>query len=69
MASIKVHGLALSVPTCKVLACLYEKDLEFEFINVKMHEAEHKKPHFLSINVKFPTIPMSWVSLLFMVFC
>ncbi|XP_038898704.1 glutathione S-transferase-like [Benincasa hispida] len=56
MASIKVHGVALSTPTCKVLACLYEKDLEFEFINVKMHEGEHKKPPFLSIN-PFGQIP------------
>ncbi|KAL4038819.1 hypothetical protein IC575_002450 [Cucumis melo] len=56
MAGIKVHGLALSTPTCRVLACLYEKDLEFEFINVKLHEGEHKKPNFLSIN-PFGQIP------------
>ncbi|XP_023004652.1 glutathione S-transferase PARB-like [Cucurbita maxima] len=48
--SIRVHGVPFSGPTCRVLACLYEKELEYEFVKLKMHEGEHKKQPFLSIN-------------------
>lgn len=55
---IKVHGSALSTATQRVLACLYEKELAFEFIPVNMAVGEHKKEPFLALNVsvKFPCL-------------
>ncbi|KAG6785112.1 hypothetical protein POTOM_010835 [Populus tomentosa] len=49
---IKVHGSALSTATQRVLACLYEKELEFEFefIPINMAVGEHKKEPFLALN-------------------
>ncbi|XP_022149940.1 glutathione S-transferase PARB-like [Momordica charantia] len=55
-SSIKVHRIPISTATCRVLACLYEKELQFQFVNVKMHEEEHKKEPFLSLN-PFGQIP------------
>lgn len=51
MAVLKVHGSPMSTATCRVLACLMEKGLEFEFVNVDMRSGEHKKHPFLSLNV------------------
>jgi glutathione S-transferase len=50
MAPIKVHGVPLSPPVQRVLACLYEKDLEFEFVSVSMMTGEHKSPAFVAMN-------------------
>ncbi|OMO81855.1 hypothetical protein COLO4_23394 [Corchorus olitorius] len=50
MAIPKVHGSPLSTATQRVLACLYEKDVEFEFVNVNMREGEHKSENFLALN-------------------
>ncbi|XVF21934.1 hypothetical protein REPUB_Repub12eG0131800 [Reevesia pubescens] len=50
MAAIKVHGHPLSAPTRKVLVCLYEKEVEFEFVPVNMGAGEHKSENFLSLN-------------------
>ncbi|KAJ6710471.1 GLUTATHIONE S-TRANSFERASE F6-RELATED [Salix koriyanagi] len=51
MAEImKVHGSVISTATQRVLACLNEKELEFEFIPVNMAVGEHKKDSFLAIN-------------------
>ncbi|CAK7348276.1 unnamed protein product [Dovyalis caffra] len=46
----KVHGSVLSTATRRVLVCLYEKGLEFEFVPVNMAVGEHKKEAFLSLN-------------------
>nr|KJB24357.1 hypothetical protein B456_004G141900 [Gossypium raimondii] len=51
MAAMKVHGYPLSTATQRVLACLYEKDVEFQFVNVDMVAGEHKSPNFLPLNV------------------
>ena len=48
---IKVFGANGSTSTLRVLACLAEKDLEYEFVTVDMPNKEHKKPEFLSRNV------------------
>lgn len=48
--SIKVHGIPTSTATGRVLAALYEKGLQFELVNVKLHEGEHKREPFLSLN-------------------
>ncbi|KAE8727594.1 Glutathione S-transferase F6 [Hibiscus syriacus] len=50
MAAMKVHGNPLSTSTQRVLACLYEKDVEFQFVNVDMAAGEHKSQNFLSLN-------------------
>ncbi|KAE8727593.1 Glutathione S-transferase PARB [Hibiscus syriacus] len=50
MAVMKVHGNPLSTATQRVLACLYEKDVEFQFVNVDMAAGEHKSENFLSHN-------------------
>lgn len=54
MASIKVHGVPMSTATMRVLAALYEKDLQFELIPVDMRAGAHKKEPFLSLNVSNP---------------
>ncbi|XP_038898703.1 glutathione S-transferase PARB-like [Benincasa hispida] len=50
MASIRVHGSPISTATARILACLYEKDLDYEFVLLDMKNNEHKKHPFLSIN-------------------
>jgi DNA-binding cell septation regulator SpoVG len=52
MAAIKVHGSPLSTATIRVLAAIYEKELDHEFVLVDMRVGEHKKEHFLSLNVR-----------------
>ncbi|GKU86810.1 hypothetical protein SLEP1_g1285 [Rubroshorea leprosula] len=51
MAAIKVHGSVMSTATQRVLVCLYEKELEFEFVPVDMKSGAHKQEPFLSLNV------------------
>ncbi|KAF7804835.1 glutathione S-transferase-like [Senna tora] len=50
MAPMKVHGIPPSTATMRVLACLLEKELEFELVPVNMQAGEHKKEPFLSLN-------------------
>ncbi|XP_059437158.1 glutathione S-transferase-like [Corylus avellana] len=57
MAAIKVHGNPRSPATQRVLATLYEKELEFELVPVDMKTGEHKKPHFLNCLNPFGEIP------------
>jgi glutathione S-transferase len=52
MAAIKVHGNLISTATNRVLATLYEKELEFEFVLVDTRGGEHKKEPFLSLHVR-----------------
>ena len=52
MAAIKVHGNPLSTATMRVLATLYEKELDHEFVIVDLRAGEHKKEHFLSRNIR-----------------
>nr|BAM14582.1 putative glutathione S-transferase [Cyclamen persicum x Cyclamen purpurascens] len=50
MAPLKVHGSPMSTATQRVLVCLYEKDLDFEFVPVNMGTGDHKKEPFISRN-------------------
>lgn len=59
MAAIKAHGSLISTATNRVLVTLYEKELEFEFVSVDMSTGEHKKDHFLSLNVRKLNIHVS----------
>lgn len=51
MAAIKVHGTPMSTAVMRVLACLYEKGIDFQFLPVDMKAGEHKKEPFISMNV------------------
>lgn len=48
---VKVYGPPLSTAVCRVLACLLEKDVEFQLISLNMAKGDHKKPDFLKIQV------------------
>lgn len=50
---VKVYGPTLSTAVSRVLACLLEKDVDFQLISVDMSKGEHKKPEYLKIQV-FP---------------
>ncbi|KAL9435714.1 hypothetical protein AB3S75_021893 [Citrus x aurantiifolia] len=50
MEVIKVHGAAMSTAAQRVFTCLYEKELDFEFVPVDMASGEHKKEAYLSLN-------------------
>ncbi|KFK37514.1 hypothetical protein AALP_AA4G267100 [Arabis alpina] len=50
MAGIKVHGFPMSTATMRVLAALYEKELDFDLIFVDMRAGAHKQESFLSLN-------------------
>jgi len=52
MATIKVHGSPFSTATMRVTATLYEKQIEFEFVNINLRNGEHKKEPFISLNVR-----------------
>ena len=47
----RVYASTNSEPAMRVMACLYEKQLEFEFVHVNMKAGEHKRQPYLSINV------------------
>ena len=51
MAVRKVYGSLNSQATLKVLACLFENDLDFEFVSVNLDAGEKKKKACLSMNV------------------
>ncbi|KAI7745547.1 hypothetical protein M8C21_006722 [Ambrosia artemisiifolia] len=48
--AIKLYGAVVSTNTLRVMACLAEKDLHYEFINIDLSNKEHKSPGFLSRN-------------------
>ncbi|XP_043709914.1 glutathione S-transferase PARB-like [Telopea speciosissima] len=46
---VKVYGPPMSTAVARVLACLLEKEVQFQLINVNMAKGEHKKPDYLKI--------------------
>ncbi|KAK0517595.1 hypothetical protein Tsubulata_939797 [Turnera subulata] len=50
MESIKVHGSTRSSAMRRVLACLHEKELDFESVPIDSIGGEHKKEPYLSLN-------------------
>jgi len=50
MGAIKVYGNVLSVCTRRVIATLYEKDIEFELVPIDLGVGQHKKEPFISLN-------------------
>ncbi|CAH9079172.1 unnamed protein product [Cuscuta europaea] len=53
----KVHGTLQSPATLRVIACLKEKELDYELILVNMKGGEHKKEPFLRLN-PFGKVPV-----------
>nr|ANH58196.1 glutathione S-transferase [Dracaena cambodiana] len=49
MASVTVYGPPLSTAVSRVLACLLEKDIQFQLVPVDMAKGQHKSPDFLKI--------------------
>ncbi|KAL8128925.1 hypothetical protein V2J09_018080 [Rumex salicifolius] len=47
--AVKVYGPPMSPAVSRVLACLIEKDVQFQLLNVNMAKAEHKSPDFLKL--------------------
>ncbi|GJX27111.1 glutathione S-transferase-like protein [Tanacetum coccineum] len=48
--TVKIYGFIGSNAVFRALACLYEKDVDFEFVTVKMHLREHKSPAYLAMS-------------------
>ncbi|XP_019054394.1 PREDICTED: glutathione S-transferase-like [Nelumbo nucifera] len=46
---VKVYGPPMSTAVSRVLACLLEKQVQFQLISVNMSKGEHKKPDFLKL--------------------
>ncbi|XP_057974315.1 glutathione S-transferase-like [Malania oleifera] len=47
--AVKVYGPPMSTAASRVLACLLEKDVEFQLININMSKGEHKSRDFLKL--------------------
>ncbi|XXG65800.1 hypothetical protein AAC387_Pa05g3417 [Persea americana] len=54
---VKVYGHAYTPATRRVLACLVEKDIEFELVHIDVLEGEHKGPDFLKLQ-PFGVVPV-----------
>ncbi|XVF21930.1 hypothetical protein REPUB_Repub12eG0131400 [Reevesia pubescens] len=57
MKNRKVYGSLNSPATLKVVACLFEHDLDFEFVPIDLQAGEHNKKPFLSMN-PFGQVPV-----------
>ncbi|KAJ6827542.1 glutathione S-transferase F11-like [Iris pallida] len=49
MASVTVYGPALSTAVSRVVACLLEKEVDFQLLPVDMSKGQHKSPDFLKL--------------------
>ncbi|KAJ3689760.1 hypothetical protein LUZ61_018924 [Rhynchospora tenuis] len=49
MTSVTVYGAPFSPAVSRVLACLYEKDVDFKLAPVDMAKGQHKSPDFLKL--------------------
>ena len=49
--AIKLYGAGMSACTSRVIACLHEKEADFELVPVNLFAGEHKQPPFLAKNV------------------
>lgn len=52
-----MYGPAFSTAVSRVLACLTEKEVEFELINLNLSKAQHKSPDFLKLQ-PFGQVPV-----------
>nr|ANH58195.1 glutathione S-transferase [Dracaena cambodiana] len=49
MASVKVFGSPTSAEVARVLACLFEKDVEFQLIRIENFKGPQRKPEYLKL--------------------
>uniref|UniRef100_A0A1D1XGT3 glutathione transferase n=1 Tax=Anthurium amnicola TaxID=1678845 RepID=A0A1D1XGT3_9ARAE len=49
MASVKVFGLPACADVARVLACMFEKDVEFQLVRTDNYKVDHKVPEFLKL--------------------
>ncbi|OVA03838.1 Glutathione S-transferase [Macleaya cordata] len=54
---VKVYGPVTAACPQRVIACLFEKDIDFEIIPVHLESGEHKKPEFL-VRQPFGQVPV-----------
>lgn len=57
MAAVKLYGPLASTATSRALACLLEKQVEYQLIPVDLKKGEHKKPGFLAMQ-PFGQVPV-----------
>lgn len=62
---VKVYGPAFASPK-RVIACLIEKEIEFETVPVDLLKGEHKDAEFLKLQVAFLNPPPPFFFLLFL---
>ncbi|GKU86811.1 hypothetical protein SLEP1_g1286 [Rubroshorea leprosula] len=55
--TIKLHGAPMSTCTAKVLTCLHEKGIDFEFVPINLLAGEQKQPSFVAKN-PFGLVPV-----------
>jgi Glutathione S-transferase, N-terminal domain len=51
MSGVTVYGTPLSPAVARVLACLFEKEVDFKLSPVDMAKGQHKSPDFLKLQV------------------
>ncbi|XP_065858292.1 glutathione S-transferase F12 [Euphorbia lathyris] len=54
---VKVYGAVYAACPQRVMACLLEKDIPFEIVNVDLHSSQHKLPSFL-LKHPFGLVPL-----------
>ncbi|GLJ55591.1 hypothetical protein SUGI_1193950 [Cryptomeria japonica] len=54
---VKLFGCSYASCSRRVLACLIEKDIEFETLSVNINKGEQKKPEFLALQ-PFGKVPV-----------
>lgn len=57
MAAVKLYGPLASTATSRALACLLEKQVEYQLVPVDLKKGEHKKPPFLAMQ-PFGQVPV-----------
>lgn len=57
MAAVKLYGPLASIATSRALACLLEKQVEYQLIPVDLKKGEQKKPQFLAMQ-PFGQVPV-----------
>ncbi|XP_068658962.1 glutathione S-transferase PARB-like [Aristolochia californica] len=58
MARLKVYGSVISTNTLRVVVCLFEKGLDFEFVPINLADGEQKKEYFLNNLNPFGQVPV-----------
>ncbi|KAJ4980941.1 hypothetical protein NE237_031778 [Protea cynaroides] len=55
--ALKLYGIPMSTCTARVLACIYEKNIQFQLVPFNLAVGEHKQPSFVAKN-PFGVIPV-----------